>query len=170
MMKEHVAAYKNSVYYAAGAIPKTQQIVMLYDGVLKFLRQAQEAMTKNDIQERYNTIVKALDVINGLQVCLDHDKGGEIAEILHNYYLLLEIRLHRVQCQNDPTILEGCIRDVTTMRNAWVDIDANYSKEDKAQKNTDAKASDTGSSSSLTRSAMPSAADLAALQSVSFSA
>lgn len=130
MLKQSITAYQNNLYYAAGNIPKTKQIVMLYDGIVKFLKQAHDAILREDIQERYNCIVKAQDVLNGLQVCLDHDHGGEIADILFNYYLGLEIRLHKVQQDNDPALLLACIGHIEKMRSAWDEIDQKQQTEE----------------------------------------
>ncbi len=102
---------------------KTKQVIMLYDGILAAIQKAEQAIKDNNIQERYNNLTKACDIIYGLQLSLDMDKGGEIASLLYDYYAGLDMRLMSVHQSNDAEMLRHCIKHVKMMREAWVDVD-----------------------------------------------
>ena len=54
-------------------------IVMLYDGVVKFLKQAILAIEKKDYQAKSRYISKAQDIILELNTVLDMEAGEEIS-------------------------------------------------------------------------------------------
>lgn len=113
------AAYKTAQYN----VSKTRQIVMLYDGALRFIQKAIEAIKANDIQERYNNLHKASKIMMGLQASLDFDNGGEIATILDQYYYSIDIRLIRAQGKNDLEAVQQIKKEVQMMKEAWDEVD-----------------------------------------------
>ncbi|MCQ6468560.1 flagellar export chaperone FliS, partial [Vibrio parahaemolyticus] len=78
--------------YAAAnmTVGKTRQVVMLYDGVMRFVQQAIEAIKKEDYETRYNLLVKSSEIITGMQNSLDFENGGEIAKLLYDYYASID--------------------------------------------------------------------------------
>ncbi len=100
---------------------------MLYDGAIKFVQQAREAMEKGDIETRYNSLTKACDILAGLQLSLDFDKGGEIAKLLYDYYAGLDMRLMSLHADQNMDICESCIRHLKMMREAWQEVDTRHS-------------------------------------------
>jgi len=125
MTHNEYTAYKNNT----GMVRKTRQIVMLYEGVIKYVQHTKEAIEKNDIETRYNSITKACDIINGLQLSLDFENGDEIAKLLYDYYAGLDSRLSSVHFSNDIKICEACIDQLKTMRDAWEEIDQGQDSE-----------------------------------------
>jgi len=126
MTHNEYTAYKNNT----GMVRKTRQIVMLYEGVIKFVQHAKEAIENDDIELRYNSITKACDIINGLQLSLDFDNGEEIAKLLYDYYAGLDSRLSSVHFSNDIKICEACIDQLKIMRDAWEEIDQGQDDQD----------------------------------------
>jgi flagellar secretion chaperone FliS len=102
---------------------KTRQVVMLYDGAIRFCQQAKDAIEKKNIQERYNSITKACDIITGLQLCLDFESGGNVAKLLYDYYAGLDMRLMMVHSNNDVKLVDSCIDNLKVMRDAWLEVD-----------------------------------------------
>jgi flagellar secretion chaperone FliS len=122
----HVQAYKQ----AAHTVSKTRQIVMLYDGMIRFIQQARQAMLEKRIEDRYQLLVKASTIISGLQGCLDFEQGQDVSTTLYDYYAVKEAEiftLHRVYTteQYDKLII-----DLKHMREAWNAIDASPSPAD----------------------------------------
>jgi flagellar protein FliS len=117
----------NQVYKAyhraASTVAKTQQIVMLYDGALRFLAQAKEAMEQGDIETRYKRLVRVNDIMMGLQASLDFDAGGSIANVLYDFYSDVDLRIFNLQQSNDVQACEGLIHELREMREIWAAID-----------------------------------------------
>ncbi|HQU83422.1 MAG TPA: flagellar protein FliS, partial [Pyrinomonadaceae bacterium] len=56
-----------------------KQIVMLYDGAIKFLNLTATDIENGDIAAKAEHSNRALDIINYLQSILDFEKGGDVA-------------------------------------------------------------------------------------------
>lgn len=109
---------------ATQTVPKTRQIVMLYDGVIRFMQQAKEAIAEKRIEDRFNLLVRAGEVIISLQNCLDHENGGEIAQILNDYYSSIDMRILSIHRSNSMEMCDRVIAELKEMRNAWHQIDS----------------------------------------------
>lgn len=112
---------------ATQTVAKTKQIVMLYDGIIRFVQQAKEAIREKRIEDRYNMLIKATDIIGGLQACLDFENGGEIAKVLYSFYASAEGRLFSVHRSNSVETCDEVIADLKQMRDVWQEIDQNAS-------------------------------------------
>ncbi len=108
---------------ASATVPKTRQVVMLYDGAIRFMQQAKLAIDEKRIEDRFNLLNKVSEVLLGLQGSLDYTHGGEIAPLLYDYYSSLDSRIIYVQRTNDMKILDSVIAELKTMRGAWGEID-----------------------------------------------
>lgn len=104
-------------------VPKTQQIVMLYDGIIRNLQQAKEAMEQQNIEQRYNKLVKASEIIIGLQSCLDYDQGQQAAQVLYDFYSSLDSRIIGLHRTSDVVMCQSLIDEVKEMRTMWHNID-----------------------------------------------
>lgn len=108
---------------ASQTVPKTKQIVMLYDGAIRFMQQAREAIVEKRIQDRFNLLNRAADIVISLQGCLDFENGGEIAPILYDYYSSLDARILNIHRSNSLELCDSVIDNLKEMRNAWRTID-----------------------------------------------
>lgn len=104
-------------------VPKTKQVVMLYDGIIRNLQQAADAMEQNNIEERYKKLVKASEIIIGLQSCLDYEQGESAAQVLYDFYSSLDARIIGLHRSNDIAVCRELINEVKEMRGLWNDID-----------------------------------------------
>ncbi len=118
-MNHPYAAYQN----AYQTVSKTRQIVMLYEGTIRFMQQAREAMEEKRIEDRYNLLIKASDVIIGLQSCLDFDADEKVARTLFDFYGDLDIRIMQLQRSNDLNECDAIIGELKAMRDVWKQID-----------------------------------------------
>jgi flagellar secretion chaperone FliS len=122
MVFDRMAQYQ-AYNVATQTVPKTKQIVMLYDGIIRFVQQAKEAIQEKRIQDRYNLLVRASEVIVSLQACLDHENGGNIAKILHDYYASIDMRILSIHRTNSTETCDRVIAELKEMRSAWHHID-----------------------------------------------
>jgi flagellar protein FliS len=94
-------------------------IVMLYEGVIKFLRQAVSAMQSRDIERKRQSIDRALAVIQHLQSTLDRDKGGEVAVELDRLYVYITCRIMDGSVNLQVAPVEEAIKLLTTLLSGW---------------------------------------------------
>lgn len=115
-------SYK-AYHRASHTVNKTRQVVMLYDGAIRFLQQGLEAIEKQDYETRYNKLTRASDIIIGLQACLDFDAGGNSAKVLFDFYSTMDARIFAIHRTNDAAACQAIIVDMRTMRDVWSQID-----------------------------------------------
>lgn len=117
------AADKLGAYKAAHAtLPPVYQVVMLYDGIIGFLRKAKAAIGQNLIEERHLNVTRAAAIVDGLQNCLDHEKGGSAAHELHRFYTAAFVQMTRIDIKNDAGICEQLIDKFADIRAAWAQL------------------------------------------------
>jgi len=121
---QQVASYQLA---NANALHKTRQLVMLYDGIIKFLGQAKDAMREKRFEDRYKILQKASNIIIGLHGALDMEKGGEIAQMLNSFYAAMDLRIINLNRSNSPEECDKVISEINMMRSAWNKIDQEYS-------------------------------------------
>lgn len=117
--KQHYQAYAA----ATQTVARTRQIVMLYEGAIRFVQQAKEAIAEKRIEDRYHLLVRASDIIIGLQGCLDFENGGDIAKILYQYYSSIDSRIFSIHRDNSLQTCDDVIADLKRMRDVWHEID-----------------------------------------------
>lgn len=97
-------------------------VVMLYDGAIRFIRDASEAIDRKDIARRGESISRAMAIISELQNTLNMDAGGAIAKELDRLYTYVRDRMLEASVRQDPRPLEEALKVLTTLREAWGQI------------------------------------------------
>lgn len=115
----HYRAYNRANH----TVSKTRQVVMLYDGMIRFLQQAGEGIEQKDYEVRYQKLMRASDVVIGLQACLDFEAGGESARVLHDFYTMIDRRIFALHRTNSVEECRAIVADLKTMRDVWSQID-----------------------------------------------
>lgn len=97
-------------------------IVMLYDGLLRYMSEARDATARRDIPARRRAVSRALAIVSELQSTLDMEAGGAIAESLDALYAFVTSRLTDASFKHDPRPVDEAIGIVTKLREGWVGI------------------------------------------------
>jgi flagellar protein FliS len=108
-----------NVSTAVESASSEQLIKLMLDGALARLIRAKGCITHGDIEGRSDAIDTALGIIGALQGCLDHDKGGDLAEHLDSLYDYLQRRLFRANADNDSAAIDEVIDLLRTLKDAW---------------------------------------------------
>ena len=112
-----------SAYHAAAeTVTPARAIVMLYDGAMKRLNEARNAILAGRIEERHLLVAKAYAIINGLHCQLDFEAGGDVARLLDRYYIYILHRMTFIDIKNDPEICDELIARLREMRASWAAI------------------------------------------------
>jgi flagellar protein FliS len=94
-------------------------VVMLYDGAIRFVRQAQDAHCRGDTRRRATDVSRALAIVGELQSTLDVERGREVASELDRLYHYMTGRLLDVTVKGDVTALDETLRLLATLREGW---------------------------------------------------
>ena len=97
-------------------------VFMLFDKAISSLNAAVRAIAANDVQERWRNNNRAIEVISHLQMTLNMELGGEVAENLDRLYGFMLNRLPRVDMKNDPRPAEEVIELLAPLRESWREL------------------------------------------------
>lgn len=95
-------------------------LLMLYDGAIRFLTQAQQAMEEKKWQDAHQFILRAEDIITELMATLKMD-AGEVAQNLYRLYEYFNWRLIQANIKRSPEMLVEVQNRLRELREAWVE-------------------------------------------------
>ncbi|MEW6709210.1 MAG: flagellar export chaperone FliS [Candidatus Riflebacteria bacterium] len=117
----------NNAYNQNAAYRKTQietaspemLILMLYDGAIKFIGQAEIAFEDKNIEQISNMLLRIQAIFTELLTALDKEKGGEIAVNLERLYVFFLEQLSEANVKKDPKPLQDIKPLIINLRNTW---------------------------------------------------
>lgn len=99
-----------------------QQVVMLYDGAIKFLRLAAANIEAREIALKAEHVNRVLDILNYLQGILDFERGGEVAPVLDNLYTLVSMKVLRASANLDAAEMRAAAELLAPVRDSWFQV------------------------------------------------
>ncbi|ATW25687.1 flagellar export chaperone FliS [Candidatus Formimonas warabiya] len=93
-------------------------VLMLYDGAIRFTKQAAAALEEKNWENSCNYFVRAQDIVEELDQTLDLSVG-EVAENLHRVYRSMKYFLVRANMQKDPVLAGRVCKMLEKLRAAW---------------------------------------------------
>jgi flagellar secretion chaperone FliS len=111
-------AYKESAVLTA---TPGQLVVMLYDGIRRFLFQATVAMRDGNIEACNNRLQRAEAIIDELNATLDMS-AGEVSENLRSLYVFSRGHLMQARIKRSPEMIEEVSKLLDTVGDAWREI------------------------------------------------
>jgi len=110
--------------YAVTTQPGGKVVVMLYEGAIRFLQQAIEALDRKDYAEKGRLINRTLDIITELDSVLNMDVGGEVALNLRKLYGFMRRHLVEANSKKDANKIRQVIRLLENLLEGWRQIAA----------------------------------------------
>ena len=111
-------AYRSSAVLTA---TPEQLVVMLYDGAVRFLRQAEVAMREGAWLHSFEKLGRGEDIIDELLATLNLDTG-EIAERLQAIYVFCKKTLIEARIQRDSEKIGQVVALLSNLREAWAKL------------------------------------------------
>ncbi|MDD4834773.1 MAG: flagellar export chaperone FliS [Lutispora sp.] len=91
--------------------------LMLYNGLIKFLKLGMEAVEENNLQNAHTNIVKAQNIIEEFMSTLDMDY--DISKNLFSIYEYMNWRLIDANIRKDKAAIEEVVAFAEDLRNTW---------------------------------------------------
>ena len=117
-MQQAMTAYGQ----AAETLAPARQIVLLYDGAIRRIKEARQAIEMRRINDRYIAIARRARSSRPARGCLDHERGGEIAAQLDQIYTYLVFRLQRINLEDDVAICDELVARLASCAHSWAQI------------------------------------------------
>jgi flagellar protein FliS len=103
-----------------------QLVLMLYDGILRFLSQARGGFGMDDPKEFNETICNNLQraqaIINEMNASLNMAEGGEFAQRMRGLYDYFDRRLQEANMAKTMEGILEVIKHVTVLRDSWAEM------------------------------------------------
>jgi flagellar secretion chaperone FliS len=114
-----MGSYREHALEGASAV---DLVVALYDGIIRFLHGAIEAVERGDADERRGAVKRALDIIIHLQARLRMDVGGRPAQVLSEFYASIFAQILQASQSASTAKFEHAIGCVRNVRDAWREV------------------------------------------------
>ncbi len=112
-------AYQAVVCEGASGV---ELIVALYDGIVRFMYYAIEAVERGDVSQRRTAVKRAMDIVLHLQATLKMDIGGKPAEALAEFYTAIFALMLQGSQANSRAKFEQVIAYVRNVRDGWKQV------------------------------------------------
>jgi flagellar protein FliS len=97
-------------------------VVLLYEGILRYLNQARSAIAANDMSGKARCVNRAQGIVSELRSSLDHAMGGEIAANLDAIYGYVFTENLNLLIDNDTSHVENVTRVLNPLLEVWRQI------------------------------------------------
>jgi flagellar protein FliS len=97
-------------------------IIMLYEGALRFIDTAIQAIDEKDIMKANTNLIKAQDIFYELRVTLNFEQGEEIATNLERLYTYFIEQLIEANIKKDKSIAIDVRKMVNDLYLSWKEI------------------------------------------------
>lgn len=101
---------------------KGRLLLMMYEGAIKFLKQAKAGLQANDLAKFCKYLSKSQAVVSELMNTLDFEKGGQIAKDLDRLYDFILFYLTEANLYRDVKRIDNSISLIETIYSAYRDI------------------------------------------------
>jgi flagellar protein FliS len=109
-------AYRDSAVLTAGP---EQLVVLLFEGAVRFGRQAQAALEAGQERQAFNRIERVVAILDELLATLDLETGGELAERLQALYVWCRRCLIEARVERSVAKVGHVVRLLDELRDAW---------------------------------------------------
>jgi len=100
------------------ATPEQLQL-MLYDGAIRYARQARDAIVKKDYEISYNRLMRAQRIVVEMENGLNFDVNPELCERVASIYTFLYRKLVDANVHRDVDAIDEAVRVLRIERETW---------------------------------------------------
>ncbi len=116
-MNMHAQVYDQYRKTTVETLSPAKLLLMLYDGALNSLRNAQKAIEEKDISQAHNQLIKAQDIIAELMATLNMEVP--ISRQLYALYDYIQRRLIEANINKDIAIIDEAYQFISELRDAF---------------------------------------------------
>jgi flagellar protein FliS len=106
---------------------KLRIVIMLYEGVLRFNKGAQQAIKNGQIELRNYNVNRSIAIITELRDALNMEEGGDIAQKLLSLYIFSIEHLTSGNLENNVDFIENVNNIFEELKGGWEHVAAERS-------------------------------------------
>lgn len=92
---------------------------ILFENTLDSIAAAKRHISQGKMAKKAESITRALNIIEGLRINLDLERGGQIAANLDSLYEYVSMRLMHANLKSDPRILDEVASLLGEIKSGW---------------------------------------------------
>lgn len=96
-----------------------QMHLMLYDGAIRFARQARDAIEARDYATSFDRLTRAQNIIAEMQSALNYDVNPELCRRVASIYAFLYNKLVDANTHRDTQAIDDALRVLAIERETW---------------------------------------------------
>ncbi|MBY0384115.1 flagellar export chaperone FliS [bacterium] len=116
-MSNGYSKYKKTSIESAS---KEKILLMLYEGAIRFIKQAKEANQNKDVKLRGEMIGRAYDIVMELASSLDFKINASVATNLEQLYIYVMEELTRANITGQEKHLENSLKILNILYDGWL--------------------------------------------------
>lgn len=116
-MSSGYSKYKKTSIESAS---KEKILLMLYEGAIRFIKQAKEANQNKDVKLRGEMIGRAYDIVMELASSLDFKINASVATNLEQLYIYVMEELTRANITGQEKHLENSLKILNILYDGWL--------------------------------------------------
>ncbi len=116
MASDPTNAYKDTQIHTAS---REQILLMLYEGAIRFMKQAKAALEEKDFEIAHNKIIRAQDIVTELMASLDLEVMGDVGNDLYRLYDYALHNLVQGNVDKETTNIDEAIKVMEQLQEAW---------------------------------------------------
>jgi len=97
-------------------------VTMLYEGAIRYLRQAADAVQARDLGAKHQAVDRAMAIIQHLQGTLDLERGRNVAADLDRLFDYISTRVFAGSSKMDAAPIEEVIQLLTMLLSGWQEV------------------------------------------------
>lgn len=117
-LNEYQSTGNSSIAYA----DPHELILRLMKGALERLAQAKGAIERKNKADQGQLISNAINIIGGLEGCLNYEEGGEISTNLGQLYEYMNLTLAQANVEDDIGKVDQVMKLMLEIKSAWEQI------------------------------------------------
>jgi flagellar protein FliS len=97
-------------------------IILLYDGLSRFLRKGQRKIFEKDYEGAHHYLTRSRDIVNELLVTLRVEDGNEVAQNLRSLYVFMIGQIIEANLKKDASMVDEVLAVAQNLRDGWTQL------------------------------------------------
>lgn len=120
----NIARHAINIYQKNQAVTMRDidKIIAFYNKAIELINKAKSAIEDKKIEEKFNFLDKATQIMLGLLNSLDFENGGVLSQSLYLFYQDMILKITKLNYNEDIIYCEKIIEEIQTVLDSWKDI------------------------------------------------
>lgn len=115
-------SYRNYSQTQVQTADQLSLIILLYDGLTRFLRKGQRKIEEKDYEGAHHYLSRSRDIVNELLVTLRVEENNQVAQNLRSLYVFMIGRIVEANLRKEATMIDEVLTVANNLRDGWIQL------------------------------------------------